>query len=742
MRVEVSPKRKGGAAMNRFSLDSAGSQIPSEPRPDDRNIAGQPIAQTILAIAFLIAVTLLSFLGVAFIGRLLGNNQATYWLIELIFGILCAGAGALVGGSADVRSTLNIPGSPAQARLGGAVAMVIVGFALAYLARPAEPAEHTYALQIQNVPHSQDVDNIRYNITVAAIDDDVTITTKSNVVEITIPTHIQTYGARLVVFRSDRDSPRIFARCPLTLENSNRPELRTKQIAPDAVFRVYLAHDYIAKVVHEAITEGHAIESEPCVEAFMRNGQDQRKLLNGYFTLGPVDTISWLLNVAHIAGEPPYAITASPVEEDVPPTALPGGGVTSQQPVAPAAGGSAAHTPQAPRSDHSSTPAAASVPSTAVPDQLHRANDQNNSAYPNVTGGLPEMSQDVRSIASVLDAQVDAYIQGQNLDRTQLYQNWDQVAGYVVDGFRKAVTYNSPAAERYVQLIANAMNAIDDGKYMAPTLRPNWDRSTKSNRLRPDNQIPGFGTEDYEKIVSLLCSADPAARNASQRLLRVFPSDNFHQPINALKARSNECDAIFLAESAAYYFYNRLVEYVGKFPLDEESVRWLHDNFIDGDNWVKVAVSKDPSQDVFRAMLDYGYGITLWERGPNDPKSQDSGLAHFETMLKTLGSSKGIYPSSPFHIATALRETSDPSAANAASATRYNASSLHPANGNYITHETRITLFSSPDVTSKKIGSVNNNETVRIYLRSENWDMVQAGAKFGWAQRTVKSVKN
>jgi hypothetical protein len=74
MHVEVSPKRKGGAAMNRFSLDSAGSQIPSESRPDDRNIAGQPIAQTILAIAFLIAVTLLSFLGVAFIGRLLGNN--------------------------------------------------------------------------------------------------------------------------------------------------------------------------------------------------------------------------------------------------------------------------------------------------------------------------------------------------------------------------------------------------------------------------------------------------------------------------------------------------------------------------------------------------------------------------------------------------------------------------------------------------------------------------------------------
>lgn len=670
--------------MNHFSLDSAGPEVPSESLSEDGRIGGPPIAQTILAIAFLIVVTLLSFFAVAFIGRLLGNDQATYWLIELIFAILCAGAGALVGGSADVRSTLNIPGSPAQARLGGAVAMVIVGFALAYLARPAEPAEHTYAIQIQNVPHSQEVDNIRYNITVAPVDDDVTITTKSNVVEITIPTNIQTYAARLVVFRSDRDSPRIFARCSLTFENSNKPELRTKQIAPDTVFRVYLAHDYIAKVVHESIAEGRAIESEPCVEAFMRSDQDKRELLNGYFTLGPVDTLSWLLNVAHIAAEPSYAVTASPVEEDVPPTALPGGGVTSQQPIAPPVDGSSA----------------------------------------------------------ALNAQVDAYIQGKNLDRTQLYQNWNQVAGYVVDGFRKAVTYNSPSAGRYVQLIANAMNAIDDGTYMAPTLRPNWDRSTKSNRLRPTNQIPGFGAEDYNKVVSLLCSADVRTRNASQRLLRVFPSDNFHQPINSLQARSSECDAIFLAQSAVYYFYNRLVEYVGKFPLDDESMRWLHTNYTDGDTWVKIAVAKDSSQDVFRAMLDYGYGITLWDRGPNDPKNQASGLSHFETMLKTLGSSKGIYPSSPFHIATALRETSDPNAANAGSATRYNATSLQPANGNYITHETTVTLFSSPDVTSKKIGSMNSSETVRIYLRSENWDMVQTGSKFGWAQRTVKSAKN
>jgi hypothetical protein len=60
----------------------------------------------------------------------------------------------------------------------------------------------------------------------------------------------------------------------------------------------------------------------------------------------------------------------------------------------------------------------------------------------------------------MLDAQVDAYIAGQNLDRTQLYQYWHQVSGYVTQGFRTAVSNGSPSAARYVNLIANALNVI------------------------------------------------------------------------------------------------------------------------------------------------------------------------------------------------------------------------------------------------------------------------------------------
>ena len=95
--------------------------FPAGPIPDDGKIGSSSTAQTIKAVAFLILVTLGSFLGVAVIGRLIPPNEATYWLIELTFALLCGGAGALVGGSADVRSTLNIPGSPVQAKLGGAV---------------------------------------------------------------------------------------------------------------------------------------------------------------------------------------------------------------------------------------------------------------------------------------------------------------------------------------------------------------------------------------------------------------------------------------------------------------------------------------------------------------------------------------------------------------------------------------------------------------------------------------------
>ena len=58
--------------MNPPSSDDAGPDVPSGPLPENGKIIVSQIAQTIMAVAFLIAVTLLSFLGVAFIGKLIG----------------------------------------------------------------------------------------------------------------------------------------------------------------------------------------------------------------------------------------------------------------------------------------------------------------------------------------------------------------------------------------------------------------------------------------------------------------------------------------------------------------------------------------------------------------------------------------------------------------------------------------------------------------------------------------------
>jgi hypothetical protein len=709
--------------------------IPDGPIPDDGRIARSPAAQTIMAVALLIFVTIVAFFGVAFIGTLLNPSQTTYWLIELIFALLCAGAGALVGGSVEVRTTLNLPGSPVHARLGGAIAMVIVGFAVAYAGKPPDPGEQLYTLEIQDVQQTVDINHIIYSVGFR-VDNGVTITKGATSVTIGIPSKIEKYTATLTVFTNDANNPKIFAKCMMTFANRERAGLSTMQLVPesDKQFRIYLSSKYVAKVVHASIAANQAVDNEPCVEGVVATEKAGPKLLSGYFTLAPSGTRSRLSNFVHLDMAPPYSVTASVIVDDLPPEpkVLPGG-VTSQQPVAPAAPPSAPGS-QTPASAQPSVPAVTPPTTAATPGGASQPSTNASSTSPApVPSNAPPTAQ-------TLNAQVDAYIRGENLDRTQLYQSWDQVAGYVVQGFRTAVSNGSPSAARYVNLIANALNVIDEGKYRAPTLRPNWNLSIESDRLAKSNMIPGFEPDDYKRVVGLLCGTDLDSKTASQRLLRSYPANNFYQPIQDLQKQTN-CDLIFVSESAIYYFYNRLVEYDGTFALDSVSLNWLVGNYNDGSAWVKLVSAKDPNHSVFGALLNYGYGLVLWDRGPTN---QSGAISQFKLMLQTIGSSNGIYPSNPGHIATALKELNNPGVASkiAASATPYNASGLHPVSGNYIPGATSVALFALPDVSSKTVGDLGLNGNVRIYMRADNWDLVQAGAQIGWAQRKVTSAGN
>jgi hypothetical protein len=150
---------------------------------------------------------------------------------------------------------------------------------------------------------------------------------------------------------------------------------------------------------------------------------------------------------------------------------------------------------------------------------------------------------------------------------------------------------------------------------------------------------------------------------------------------------------------------------------------------------VKLASGLDPNRGMLGALLDFGYGIVLWDRG--DPGNHEAAVIHFKSMLQTVSSSGGVYPY-PSHIAIVLNKLNNPNLTSkaAASATSYNTSSPRSIAGNYILNGAMVTLFALPDSASKQIGGASANGTVRIYLRANNWDLVQAGTQIGWAQRT------
>jgi hypothetical protein len=262
------------------------------------------IAQTILAVASLILVTLLSFVAVSVIGELTTGSQLTYWMIELIFALLCGGAGALVGGSAVVRSTLRIPGSPVHATLGGAISMVIVGFALAYLGRP--PAEKPmYELDILDVPDRKTVGNDEYRVFVGAVNSNLSFSREPNKVSIRIPPQVARHQLLIAIYRPvGKDMSRNFARCELSFDaiDTQRTGPTPMELVPGETapqFHLYFSDTYIEKTVTASLQRNEAIANESCVEGRVVTKADVTPL-DGHFTLQPNSVGSRALSFARL----------------------------------------------------------------------------------------------------------------------------------------------------------------------------------------------------------------------------------------------------------------------------------------------------------------------------------------------------------------------------------------------------------------------------------------------------------
>jgi hypothetical protein len=713
--------------------------------------------QIIMAVAILVLVTVVSFMAVTVVGELCAGNLTTYWMIELIFALLCGGAGALIGGSAVVRSTLRIPGSPVHATLGGASAMIIVGFALAYMGQPPEE-EPMYALEIHGVPDRQMVGGDEYRVFVGAGNSDIAFNRDPNNVSLKIPPRVGTHRLLIAVYRPiGKDLSRTFARCELSFEviagerNGPTPmDLLSVESAQQS--HLYFSQHYIEQAITAALQRNEAIADESCVEGRVPTKSDKTPL-DVHFTLETNSVGSRALSFAQLRPLPRYSVLArdcsnldpQDTQPDLSPHARPMLGhakvsSAASPPESPTQGASAS-TPvtetrgPSPKTTASSAEPSAEKRSAAAPASA--SSSAPGASAPPTVGSEPKTTTAAGS--GSLNDQVDAYVRGEDRDRTQLYQSWDKVADYVVQGLRNESAKGTALVAPYLNLLSNALNVIEDGKYLSPTLRSNWDQSVKPDRLSRNRDIPGFRSDDYRIVVESLCSSDEDTRRAAQRLLKLYPSSHFYPTLQALPKQpgSDRCRMGFIAETAAYYFYNRIVEYDGTFALEKGSQEWISQNYTDGTDWAKRGEAQDGPLPLFAAMLDYARGLVLFDHG-----EKKDALASFNLMIEALRTSGRIYPSNPQHIATALRLTQDPG---------HNAKALQSALAMippdrrqvakaYVVTEGIVTLFAVPDTSAKPVGKMKSDAVANVYLRASNWDLVEGGGQIGWARRVLASA--
>lgn len=706
--------------------------------------------QIMVAVAFLILVTVVSFVVVSIVGDLCAGNRTTYWMIELIFALLCGGAGALVGGSAVVRSTLKIPGSPVHATLGGATAMVIVGFALAYLGQPPDD-EPMYALDIHGIPERQTVGGDEYKVFVGADHSDITFSRDPNNVSLKIPPRVGTHQLLIAVYRSTgKDQSRTYARCELSFEivagerNGPTPmDLLSVESAPQS--HLYFSQHYIEQAVTAALQRNEPIADESCVEGIVATKSDKTPL-DGQFTLQSNSVASRVVSFARLRPLPRYSVLArdrsnldpQDSQPDLPPHARP---VPGRAKVS-----AAASTAEAPRqSTSASTPAADASgpqPKTISSSADPNAEPRSPVPAPNPTAVPAARSEPKTATATgggSLNDQVDAYVRGEDRDRTQLYQSWAKVADYVAQGLRDESAKGSALVAPYLNLLSNALGVIEDGTYLPPTLRPNWDQSAKSDRLSRSRDIPGFRSDDYRIVVQSLCSSDEDVRRAAQRLLKLYPSNHFYPILQALPKQPafDRCRMGFIAETAAYYFYNRIVEYDGTFALDQGSRAWISENYADGNDWAKRGEAQDGPVPLFTAMLDYAPGLVLLDHG-----ERKDALASFNLMIEAIRTSGRIYPSNPQHIATALRLTRDPShnAKMLQGAVALIPPDRRPVAKTYVVSEGSVPLYALPDTSAKPAGKMTSDAVAHVYLQLGDWDLLEGGGQTGWARRVMASA--
>jgi hypothetical protein len=720
--------------------------------PPDQNTGGFHFIITLFLFSLAVIVLFSLF---AVVSALLQDTHVLDIPFKILVAFIAAGAGAVVGGTASVRTTFESLGLPFRAEFGGAVAMFAIAGAIMFVT--PNPREETFDISIRGIPEPIVQNSSVY--TVEAIPEGPKSEWMSEIngraLKIALQRPLKEFAT---LFRITGSDGFIVGECTVEFragrpgeERKGSKTILVNNASPQTEFR--FSRRFLDHIVDLGSQPSRKrIQAKDCVEANFSKDEEPA-VLDGLILIAerPVmDRIRAALrgpSVVFYAVQESEKSEPNVTEADVSPKAAISG--PKQAPPKPIVAESSQSPPSSETHQDTIPELAPSHPTKSAEEASRVAlpplpSESKQSSLPSGRPTAPSTNTTPATTTTPAPSQptdlVDQYLKGAEFDRSLLYQSWSTVQQSVVEGFRRAYDANDPLLARYIHLIANALGEIDNKRYAPPARNPNFGHDKPERLTKANGNIPGFQDADYAKVVYLLMSDNEDVRKAAQRLIRVFPVNPFYWSFEKLRSNTSLTGTQFarLHESVQYYFYTRIVEMQGSYALDDGIVRWVDGNYRSGLQWLDIERARVGSGKPWEAMLLYAKGLVFIGRKYQSDDARTTGLEAFKAMLDQIKKSEQDYPSNPQNIAVALAVVNNP----ARSTANFSAAGLYPPGDtrsldafSYNVSGSIISLYALPDTSSAQQNSVSTGSIAKMILSSEGWDLVQVKDALGWAKR-------
>jgi hypothetical protein len=331
-------------------------------------------------------------------------------------------------------------------------------------------------------------------------------------------------------------------------------------------------------------------------------------------------------------------------------------------------------------------------------------------------------------------ALIERFIGGDDLDyptRKSFYSNWDAVHCHVISilfDTSKSVAQRA----RALKLVTLGLSNTDDRK---------WQPGGRTYRNFGDS-IPLLNRPEEDYIFALTQSNADALREQALLFVRTLPADSIAERLTKAAERLDRTTQPHkerYAITAAYFYYNRIAEYLNETPSNTIQERAVIRDQVkkytaSASFWLKNDLFSNGSGSAssYRAMLAYVTALVEREK----KLTADAGRSNFAKMLSELRQSSEGYPSRFLHIAQALAFT-NPSQSQAIMDRVKKATEYPPAVfiDEKLLPPSPGAIFVGPGQFDSISEDFKLNKSVRLLMQFEDWDLVLGNGEVGWMQR-------